>query len=277
MIANRILQWLFRLPEHPAKQRILRRWIGRIIPRTGLTLDVDRGIRLQLHPSDWIDYLLMTTGRYEPKTLQFLDSNLSDGDATVLAGVNFGLHLIVAARRVGGTGLAIGVDPQPTSIERALRNAALNGIGSQLRVAAMALDKNSGTVWFDVPPEENSGAASLLAGGQDKVMAGSIRFDDLVTKCGLSRVRLFLLDVEGFEMNVLKGMGAVRPDIIVVESNSGNQLRAGYTQFDLVRELKGLGYLLRDLHGNLHDRPDAQIAESNVVASLPGIIPAWVR
>jgi FkbM family methyltransferase len=274
--SSRLLQWFARLPEHPAKQRILRRWIGRLMPRSGLVFEVDRGVRLWLHPTDWIEYLLMTTGVYEPHTLRFLESNLAEGDATVLAGVNFGLHLIVAARRVGRVGSAIGVDPQPGSVERALQNAALNGIGEQLKVAAMALDRHSGTVWLDLPPEENSGAASILAGGPDKVMAGSLRFDELVAKCGLSRVRLFLLDVEGYELNVLRGLGAVRPEIIVVESHAPSQRRAGHTQAELMRELESLGYRLTDLHGNPHVDPEAAVTELNVVARLPGIVPVWV-
>lgn len=275
MKANHLLRWFLRLPEHPGKQRIIRNWIGKVLPADGIALEVDGGITLLLHPSDWIEYLLMTTGVYEPQTINFIKSNLSAGQHAVMAGVNFGLHLIVAAKSIGETGSVVGIDPQPKSVHRALRNLEINQVGPQVKIATLALDQSSGLVLFDLPPKENSGAASLLGGGQKNLIGGSIRVDDLIAKCNLLPIRLFLLDVEGYEMNVLRGMGDVRPEIMVVEFGEANQARSGHTCRQLSIELKSLGYRLCDLHGNPLEEPDIAVIESNVVAFLPTVAPIW--
>ena len=55
-----------------------------------------------LNPIDWIEYLMLRDGSYEPLTLDFLQRNLRPSESAILAGVNNGLHSIVAARAVVG-------------------------------------------------------------------------------------------------------------------------------------------------------------------------------
>lgn len=270
-----ILRWFLRLPEHPAKQRIIRKWLPKILPREGVALPVDGGVTLMLHPSDWIEYLLMTTGVYEPVTIRFIRENLPAGANAVLAGVNFGLHLVIAAQCVAETGLVVGVEPQPGSIDRALHNLALNGIGSQVRIASLALHEMNGIVAFDLPPPGNSGAASLLGKEGEALLCGCIRFEDLTEKCKLSAVRIFLLDVEGFEIKVLRGLGTVLPEIIIVEFSEAHQARAGHACGELAALLRELGYSLSDLFGNPLSDAGSNVCESNVVAYRGSLVPKW--
>ena len=104
--------WYLRRPEHPAKRR-LERVLARALPADGIVADVSHGVRLRLRPSDWIEYVLLRDGTYEPLTLTFLERNLAPGDGVVLAGVNFGLHVVIASRAVGPLGRVLGADGQP--------------------------------------------------------------------------------------------------------------------------------------------------------------------
>ena len=114
MFTNLLLRYI-RSPEHPGKYRFVQ-WLGRhVVPSDGLVAEVDPRVRLSLHPRDWIEYALIREGRYEPLTLAFLARNLRLADTALLAGVNNGLHVIVAARAVGQEGCVIGVEPQPAA------------------------------------------------------------------------------------------------------------------------------------------------------------------
>ena len=79
------------------------RWLGRhVVPPDGVVADVDPRVRLSLQfRRDWVEYSLIREGQYEPLTLAFLSRNLRPLDNALLAGVNNGLHIIIAARAVG--------------------------------------------------------------------------------------------------------------------------------------------------------------------------------
>ena len=106
-------------PEHPGKLRVVRALARTVIPENGIAVSVGEGVSLYLHPRDWIEYLLLRGNPYEPLTLQFLRANLLPGDGAVLAGVNFGLHVAVAASAVSESGRVVGVEPQPAALLRA--------------------------------------------------------------------------------------------------------------------------------------------------------------
>jgi hypothetical protein len=118
----------FRGPEHPAKLRFVRLLSRTVLPHEGILSRVEPGLRLRLHPDDWIEYTLLRGLPYEPLTLEFIESNLSPGDGSIFAGVNFGLHVAIAARAVGPQGLVLGIEPQPNALLRARENLALNGL-----------------------------------------------------------------------------------------------------------------------------------------------------
>src|SRR5438270_7357918 len=95
-----LLRGYAQTPEHPSKYRIVR-WLGRhAFPEEGIQCRIHPDISLYLHPRDWIEYFLLRGEQYEPLTLRFVQENLCAGDLAILAGVNFGLHVAVAARAV---------------------------------------------------------------------------------------------------------------------------------------------------------------------------------
>ena len=49
------------------------------------------GLRLYLHPRDWIEYLLLRGDDYEPRTLDFLSANLRPGDGAIVKFVSLAL------------------------------------------------------------------------------------------------------------------------------------------------------------------------------------------
>lgn len=93
---------------------------------------------------------------------------------------------------------------------------------------------------------------------------------ELAASLELAPIRLMLLDVEGFEMQVLDGLCALRPAIVIVEDKPVHFPGAGRSRATLHQRLRDLGYSLRDLHGTPVESSDAVLAERNLVGVYEG-------
>jgi FkbM family methyltransferase len=220
-----LLQQLFRkyvqAPNHPAKLTIERRLAGILLPAMGAPFPISRGLSLYLHPRDYIEYLLLKGEDYEAATLDFLRLNLKAGDRAAFAGVNFGLHVAYSSKLVGATGQIVGIEPQPRSLDRAWRNIKLNDCPSNIVLVEGGLGQSRGLLRFAEAPDHNTGAASFLADSKNRPFCAWIdTLPAIFSHLELKTPRLFLLDVEGFELQVLNGLSSDFPiAVIIVEVN----------------------------------------------------------
>lgn len=231
-----------------------------------------------MHPRDWIEYLLIKTGVYEPATLDFIGKNLQEGDRAFFAGINFGLHVVVAAEKVGESGKVIGIEPQPRSLFRTMENLRLNGLYHRAVLVAGALGSSPGILPMEEAPEENTGSASLRKDAQHSCLRVSVQaVEDVAKNLQCLQPKIFLIDVEGFEQLVLKGFGKTfRPLYLIIEVNREILSSCGGSELDLLREIKDLGYDLFDLKGE-PAAPGTDLIESNLIAVLHGgNQPAWI-
>jgi FkbM family methyltransferase len=264
-----------RLPEHPGKYRVVQ-WLGRhVAPSAGIVADVEPQVRLSLHPRDWIEYSLIRDGRYEPLTLAFLSKNLRPADNALLAGVNNGLHVIVAARAVGERGRVLGIDPQPSALLRARRNIDLNGVAGPVRLLSAALGAEATLIHMPWADAANQGAASLLDTGPGlEVQLTTLAA--VIETLSNGPVRLLLLDVQGYEGPALQGLKDHRPELLVVEDSDEYLKRAGTSRAQLYSQVREMGYDLHDLHGGAVDASGPSLAEYNLVAVRRGVVDvAW--
>ena len=275
-VVDSLLRGYFRTREHPAKYRISR-WLGKhIISQEGLIATVPPGIRLQLHPRDWIEYLLLRGDSYEPQTLKFMTLNLRPGDVAVLAGVNFGLHVAVAASSVGESGVVIGFEPQPAALLRAYANLVLNGLSDRVRLVEVALGSKEQIVPMPWSQPSNTGAASLLDKGPGlNVFVAPL--SRLLPELCPAQPRLLLLDVQGYELSALAGMSRESAaELVIVESDPDFLDRAGITVTKLVNGIRELGYQTFKLNGDPLLEGESEFVERNIVGVLPGVVPKWV-
>ncbi|HXT62743.1 MAG TPA: FkbM family methyltransferase [Pyrinomonadaceae bacterium] len=277
-LRDSILRWYVGTPEHPSKYRIVR-WLGRnCFPTNGIKTDVNPGVQLFLHPRDWIEYWLLAKNDYEPLTLDFITKNLRPGDNAVFAGVNFGLHVITAARAVGQHGKVIGVEPQPAALLRAQTNMRLNGVTDRIELVSAALGPEESFVHMAwAKTDENAGAASLLDVGEGltvRLIQISQVFDMLETHC----IQLLLLDVQGYEVHVLKGLSMnCLPQIVIAEVEPELLQKARTSEAELLQMFHAYGYQTYTLGGDLVSQPDMGIPEKNIVAVKGANAAVWVR
>lgn len=275
MILSDLLVRYLRLPDHPAKYRLVR-WLGRhVFPTEGVIAEVEPGVRLRLHPSDWIEYVLLRDGRYEPATLNFLARNLRPADSALLAGVNNGLHVIVAAMAVGRTGCVVGVEPQPAALLRARVNIELNGVGERVHLVGSAVGAASTLAHMAWSSPENPGATSLFDPGPG-LLVPLVPLSHILRVLDLDHLRLILLDVQGYEFPALEGLASHSlPDLLVVEDSPEYLARAGIPRERLYARLIEMGYTLHDLYGHSMTSQGEPPLESNVVGLREGAEVNW--
>jgi FkbM family methyltransferase len=237
---------------------------------------VDAGVKLRLHPRDWIEYLLLKDGEYEPLTLQFLSRNLRPGESAVLAGVNNGLHLIVAAKAVGRTGSVIGIEPQPAALLRARSNLELNEVGEQVRLVAAGIGATNALTHMAWSDPGNAGTASLFDRGPGATVA-VLPLSSILAALQPTPLRLILLDVQGYELQALDGLQPDDlPELLVVEDCEEFLLRAGTSRESLYAKMRDLGYRLHDLTGRELNGVREVPLESNIVGRKDRAPVTWV-
>ena len=139
---------------------------------------------------------------------RFLLALLRVPGLVIEAGANMGVHTIPMARALGARTL-LALEPQPVIFQQLCANLALNGL---MNVTALpyACGSATGAVRIETPDylqPGNFGGASVGAPGRAaarEAIVQCVRLDDLVGD-DAERVGLIKIDVEGMELEVLRG------------------------------------------------------------------------
>ena len=205
------------------------------------------GLRLELDLRDNLQRALYATGTYEPALVRFLRDELRRGDVMVDVGAHIGVHALTAAarlRRLGGAVVAF--EPAHDSASKLRAAAARDRL--QLTVVEVALGAEPGTADLRADPAydiADAGVRSLHGRGPRVQTVRVTTFDAWAAEARLERVDLVKLDVEGAELEALRGMaGALgrRWPALVVEVKQRVLERAGVAGDEVREYLDRLGY-----------------------------------
>jgi len=179
-------------------------------------------------PDDHIQKSILRTGKpYELEMLRDMRMRLEPGDLVCDIGANVGSHTLylaaVARARV------IAFEPNAHLAEAITASVARNSLEERVEVRAHALGTNAGTASFARIIPDNLGAQALTLG------RGGIEVESLDTLRLEGPVRAVKIDVEGMEIDVLKGAAGLidrdRP-LLYVECQDAESFRevAHFTQ-----------------------------------------------
>ena len=199
-------------------------------------LKTNHDFLLRINPSEdaGVELSLHETGTYEKGILTFLQSNLRKGDCFVDIGANIGLMTIFASNCVGNEGQVLAYEAHPKTAELLKENIELNQL-MNIQVCQYALGSEEGQTKIYDNWQINRGGASLIVKTNDSV-AFDIEIHQLDNKIPSNLIpKVIKIDVEGFELEVLKGAGETikkfQPILIVEFSeirenvhDSGSQL-----------------------------------------------------
>jgi FkbM family methyltransferase len=188
--------------------------------------------------------VLFFRGEYDAPEAALLRRVLRAGDFVVDAGAHVGWYTILMASIVGPQGCVWAFEPVPSTQEMLSANIALNA-DAPIRVFSVALGSSSGETdihTFDGLP---TGHASVSALGRDDYITHRVErttLDEIIER----RPALLKLDVEGSELEVLRGAAALLSSeaapMVLMEANQETTTAVGHCMTDIYAELTGHGF-----------------------------------
>jgi len=129
-------------------------------------------------------------------------------DFVVEAGANSGTETLLLSRLVGDQGKVIAFEPVERVVERLKKNLLLNDINN-VSVNQLALgDTNTEISFFLYPedhPNQGMGSKVLDSEGLEEIKVQQTTLDNLFVSGQLPRLDFLKMDVQGSELDILKG------------------------------------------------------------------------
>jgi FkbM family methyltransferase len=227
-----------------------------------------QGFRLRLYPSAltnalWVD----PTGRREDDHL--IRSLLREGDTYVDVGANIGTLAIAAAQTVGAAGTVIAIEPHPRTVRYLCGNIKLNQCNN-VQIIASAVGDGAGVIRFSSRVSDDQNAIGLASERRD-VRVPIDRLDALLE--GIQKVRLLKIDVEGYELHVLRGGKETlsKTDIVIFESSEAMYARQGYSCSVVFGELYRCGFEIYQRDATQRWRPVSRSYLSGPTENLAAV------
>lgn len=220
-----------------APDKMLKWWWARLSNIQTVTRDV-QGSRMKLNLSDkGIHRDLYLHGIREPQATKYLQRLLRPEWTVVDIGANIGYYALQEAQRVKSV---IAIEPTPESYEVLLANIDLNEY-SNIRPHCLAIGDREGTIGFKL-----SRACNWNSVAQDDgdIKVPLTTLDKLLDG---EKVDFIRMDVEGYEMNILRGMEETlrrRRPRMFIEVHRDKLKDYGHTQQELMEYLASFGYAI---------------------------------
>ncbi|HZF72008.1 MAG TPA: FkbM family methyltransferase [Gemmatimonadaceae bacterium] len=268
MICDRLIAPFLRLPHFRGKTRIetlLRRLLW-----TPQRTAVFAGVRMELDLAEWTQMQLLKRNWLEPQTLELYRKLLRPGDVFADVGAHVGFHSLVARQWVGASGLVLAVEPQPYNTQKILANWRANNF-TNLKLLVAAAGAQDG--WVELRDQVLTDRSVLTlreGGGKNEAQSFEVpmlRLDSMFQRLGIERVKLLKLDVEGYELEVVQGLGERLGDVENLVFEFFVQAERKRSNGALIDRLTNAGYRLFTVDGRLW-KPDLEIPEHNLWAAL---------
>jgi FkbM family methyltransferase len=220
--------------------------------RSIVTFDHSLGSRLRLEFSD-VSAPHIYFGTYEREETSLIRELVRPGMTVLDIGANIGYFTLLIASKLGPHGTVHAFEPNPAMLTRLKENIALNPEYNDGRVVfhQVALGANTGEANFFCPVLGHEGVGGLRNTGRaplSHILRLPVQTLDLFLESeGIGKLDLIKLDVEGGELDVMRGgertLAAFRP-MILFEACELNTLAYGYRVFELLSYLEQRNYVV---------------------------------
>lgn len=261
-------------------------------PRAFVAPTVD-GFRLQGSTQDMIQRYVYVFGVWEPDVTAWMRRRLRPGRTLIDVGANIGYFSLLGSTLVGPAGSVVAVEALPATFEQLQTNVALNG-ARNVRTLNVAATAEPCVVTLYNPEAHNSGTTTTVAadGLEPVAQVEGAPLAGLLTAEEVAGARVIKIDVEGAELDVLRGLAPVLPDLppdaeLVVEVSpaEGSQGDAegvlallgghGFAAYRITNDYRLVSYVdrlpgppPRRFHGPITERMDLVFSRTDA-AALP--------
>lgn len=231
------------------QQRRNRRWKRHQEDSKPFAYPLQRNLTIMLFPDDKLSELVYKRD-FESHERTVIRLYLQPGEIFVDIGANIGLHTLIGASAVGKSGKVYAFEPCSLSYGRLVENVNLNRLKNVLS-SHLALSDEPGFYSLNVLSEGhlawNSFAPPRVSVDFYEERVQCITWDYFALKNDLvGRVALIKIDVEGWELRVLRGaqnmLSRIDAPDLLVEFTDANAEAAGSSCAELFHYLQHLGY-----------------------------------
>lgn len=185
----------------------LARWQESRLPEEDAILSVC-GMKMKVFSPrrNRIGKALYMQGVWEPEVTGAFRALVKPGDTVFDIGGDAGYYTLLFAKGVGPKGKVFVFEPIPKAQERIMENVSLNGF-KNVTLVDLALGSRPGSFVLEKPFEASriNLEKKEAVPGED-ILVKVERLDTLAEEQGLPRADLIKIDVEGAEMEILRGM-----------------------------------------------------------------------
>jgi FkbM family methyltransferase len=228
------------------------------------------------------DYLGRTIldGQFESAEFAFVSRFLRPGMIVLDVGAHHGFYTLLLSKRVRKEGRVIAFEPSARERRALLRHLRINNCGN-VRVEALALGSEEKDASLFVVEGCHSGCNSLRTPAHDvrgqftPAPVHIVRLDDWLNAQKIKQVDFIKLDVEGGELDVLRGAEDLlkrRPRPLILAELQDVRAKAwGHQAKDVAEFLRSLGFhwLKPTLAGSLARFPEAQTEYDDNLVAVP--------
>ncbi len=169
---------------------------------------VPDGLALYVHgPQDqFVSRQLREQGVWEPYETELLLSLLRPGGVFVDVGANIGYFSVLAAARVGATGVVVAVEPDPDNCRLLRRSLAHNALERQVQVVEGALSDREGEGSLFLS-EDNLGDHQIYSDGTGRnAVPIKLYHGGRLLAAAAPDIDVLKVDTQGSEWQVMRGL-----------------------------------------------------------------------
>jgi FkbM family methyltransferase len=245
-LRNAIAPFGPRLLRFQRLRALVRKLDGKVLPEGERLVTTTSGWKIWVNPGDQaVARELIGSGEWQPEDARALAQHLPRGGVAVDIGGNIGYMTGVLATACGPDGNVFTFEPAATNVGLLRRTVASNGWDHVHVFHAACGDEMGELVLYK--DSDNWGNHALAyddvlhtAGGETVAV---VTVDSALAEHRLSRVDVIKIDVQGWELQALRGAGSLkrfRPTVFAEFYPRGLEM-AGTTPEEMWRELESWG------------------------------------
>lgn len=268
---KRRLRTIKRLRDLPTRARVRR--LRRKLARKPVLMTLPSGIRW-LAQDDVLSLSLCLKTPFEEGERTFVNDYLQPGMVVFDIGAHHGLYTLLASKKVGSGGLVVAFEPSNRELEKLRQHLSLNNC-TNVRVEQSAVSSNVGTASLFVCLGQETGLNSLHPPVTKEPTqcetVSTVTLDGYASRNKIKHVDLIKIDVEGAELDVIKGAAAMlnsRPaPVVIIEAQDMRTGPWGYRAREIREFMEGCHYLCFTVsqQGRLRACPSKEQYNENLI------------
>ena len=246
-----LLRWYeWYSPLSVGKNRLLK-LVNAVRPLKGrFRIRTKFGAIMDVNLEQQVQRRLYFQGIHEKNVLELMrDMSMDRREGSVFCdiGANVGQHSLFCALNLRFEKI-YAFEPYPSTFAALRQNILLNSLEGKIAAVNLALSDKMAEYGMEVPSLSNDGMNYLLSGLKPdrSIVVRSTTLDSFAYENGITRIDMMKIDVEGAELNVVRGARGLLMDkrigTLFVEVCDGHLARFNASSKELLEFMKDVGY-----------------------------------